>query len=533
MSFPRCDVADDESDILSSIPDGLLSEPHLSTISDSAQSLFNVPGSSFTSSTIKPRSTTSGVWKYGHKKIVNDVVKRHGKNAIWECEDCEKELSNTGAAKQHLWYTHKISVDGYTGELPEAAQKRKRRRVEGPGSIEAGFAKSESVSAELRSRQNNELLYNIINQQELHDRIVRLIVMRNLPHQAVEWPELKDLLLCINPMVEEKWVKSRAATPRLISDAYRFHKQKLKNLLKSSETKVHFAFDIWTSPNHKSLMAIVAHFVNRTTNKLCKALVALPEIPDHTGETMARTFLGVLDDYEISQLLGFVCTDNATSNDKALRLLAAELQKRDDLSHDWDPTLHRIRCLGHILNLAVQAFLFAEDQSAVDEAERQLNLSGSDVESQAIFTAHLQNARAGFAKTMPALIKLHHVQVHMRNSTHHYNRFISHAGRALPADNTTRWNSWYALCCCACEDHMRPAITAYVAEFEELEADQLTHSDWEVLYDTRNFLLPFDAASKRLQRDDITLDEVLWTMDVIVKHYETEKVRFLSHLLHR
>ena len=80
---------------------------------------------------------------------------------------------------------------------------------------------------------------------------------------------------------------------------------------------------------------------------------------------------------------------------------------------------------------------------------------------------------------------------------------------------------------------MRPAITAYVAEFEELEADQLTHSDWEVLYDTRNFLLPFDAASKRLQRDNITLDEVLWTMDVIVKHYETEKVRFLSHLLHR
>ena len=94
MSFPRCDVADDESDILSSIPDGLLSEPHLSTISDSAQSLFNVPGSSFTSSTIKPRSTTSGVWKYGHKKIVNDVVKRHGKNAIWEARLLQLDLND-------------------------------------------------------------------------------------------------------------------------------------------------------------------------------------------------------------------------------------------------------------------------------------------------------------------------------------------------------------------------------------------------------------------------------------------------------
>lgn len=279
-------------------------------------------------------------------------------------------------------------------------------------------------------------------------------------------------------------------------------------------------------------MAIVAHFVDKPANKLRKALVALPEVPDHTGETMAKTFLSVLNEYEVTQLLGFVCTDNATSNDKALRLLAVELQKRDDLPYGWDSTLHRIRCLGHILNLAVQAFLFAEDQSAVDEAERQLNLNGSDVESEAIFTAHLQGAKAGFAKTTPALIKLHNIQIHTRSSPHHYNRFLSHAGRALPADNATRWNSWYALCSCACEDYMRPAITAYVAEFKELEADQLTHNDWEVLRDARNFLLPFDAASKRLQRDSITLDEVLWTMDVIVKHYETEKVWLLLYLVY-
>lgn len=518
-------MVDSESDALTSIPDGLLSESRSSVVpeSDSTQSLFDEP-SSFHQSTIRPRSTTSGVWKYGHKKMFNGAVKRHGKNAIWECGDCKKELSNTGAAKQHLWYAHKVSIDEYTGEASEAAMKKKRRRVEGPGSIEAGFARSQFMSTELRSRQDNEILYNVINQQELHDRIVRLVTMRNLPHQAVEWPELKDLLLCINPMAEDKWVKSRAATPKLISDAYEFHKQKLKNLLKSSETRIHFAFDIWTSPNHKSLMAIVAHFVDKTANKLRKALVAMPEVPDHTGETMAQTFLRILDDYEISQLLGFVCTDNATSNDKALRLLAAELEKRDDLPHGWDPTLHRIRCLGHILNLAVQAFLFAEDQAAVDEAERQLNLGGSDVESEAIFTAHLQDTKKGLAKTTPALIKLHNIQVHTRASTQHYNRFLLHAGRALPADNATRWNSWYALCDCACKDYMRPAITTYVAEFKELEANQLTHNDWEVLHNICNFLLPFHTASKRLQRDDVTLDEVLWTMDVIVKHYETEKV---------
>jgi hypothetical protein len=150
---------DSETDSPSSIPDSHLPKPYPSTESESTQSLFDElsPSIRATSSTIRSCSTTSSVWQYGHKKIDNGVTKRHGKNAIWECDACKKELSNTGAAKQHLWYTHKISVDGYVGEPSEAAERRKRRRVNGPGSIEAGFARSESVSAELRSRQDKAL----------------------------------------------------------------------------------------------------------------------------------------------------------------------------------------------------------------------------------------------------------------------------------------------------------------------------------------------------------------------------------------
>ncbi|KAI0532437.1 hypothetical protein GGR58DRAFT_490189 [Xylaria digitata] len=182
MPPSRRNVKDNESDVLSSISDGPLSEPYPS-IGHSTSSHCDEPKSpSISSASIRPRSTTSGIWQYGHKKIDNGVIKRHGKNAIWECDDCRKELSNTGAAKQHLWYTHKITVDGYTGETSEVVKQRKRRRIEGPGSIEAGFARSESISAGLRAQQNKELLYDVINQQELHDRVVKLVTMRNLPY---------------------------------------------------------------------------------------------------------------------------------------------------------------------------------------------------------------------------------------------------------------------------------------------------------------------------------------------------------------
>jgi hypothetical protein len=185
-------------------------------------------------------------------------------------------------------------------------------------------------------------------------------------------------------------------------------------------------------------MAIIAHFVNKTANKFRKTLVELPEIPDHTDKTMAKIFFNVLNNYKVSQLLKFVCTDNATFNDKALKLLEAELQKRDDLPYKWDFTFHRIRYLGHILNLAVQAFLFAEDQSAINKAEKQLNFNDNNVKSEAMFTSHLLITKTGFAETTPALVKFHNIRIHTRNSTHYYNRFISHAGGALPANNITR-----------------------------------------------------------------------------------------------
>lgn len=34
----------------------------------------------------------------------------------------------------------------------------------------------------------------------------------------------------------------------------------------------------------------------------------------------------------------------------------------------WSATTNRLRCLGHVLNLGVQAFLFARDEEAVDDA---------------------------------------------------------------------------------------------------------------------------------------------------------------------
>lgn len=49
-----------------------------------------------------------------------------------------------------------------------------------------------------------------------------------------------------------------------------------------------------------------------------------------------------------------------TCNELAKLLEAAGTQ--------WDPMKYRLRCLGHVLNLRGQAFLFTKDKEAIDLA---------------------------------------------------------------------------------------------------------------------------------------------------------------------
>ncbi|KAH8751685.1 hypothetical protein F5883DRAFT_387073, partial [Diaporthe sp. PMI_573] len=64
--------------------------------------------------------------------------------------------------------------------------------------------------------------------------------------------------------------------------------------------------------------------------------------------------------------LGYHTGDNATSNDTLLIELSRSLKL--ELGIDYDPITHRIRCLDHILNLALQAFLLATSKEALKSA---------------------------------------------------------------------------------------------------------------------------------------------------------------------
>ena len=82
----------------------------------------------------------------------------------------------------------------------------------------------------------------------------------------------------------------------------------------------------------------------------------------HTGENIAEAVIPITKEMISSDRLGFFIGDNAPENGTAIRAIIAHL-----CPNEKDPNSRRIRCLGHIINLAAKAFLFGHDADAFEE----------------------------------------------------------------------------------------------------------------------------------------------------------------------
>jgi len=72
----------------------------------------------------------------------------------------------------------------------------------------------------------------------------------------------------------------------------------------------------------------------------------------------------VAKEFEFENCIGCFVTDNTTNNDTTITAL-------DQLIHDnggvrFDLKMHRLRCLGHIINLAAKTLFFGADAKALE-----------------------------------------------------------------------------------------------------------------------------------------------------------------------
>ena len=123
------------------------------------------------------------------------------------------------------------------------------------------------------------------------------------------------MLYTIRPEAAEMLPASSSTVQRWITTSYQNGRNEIEKSLHQARSRIHYTMDMWTSPNHLGLFAIVAHFVDRNGLLNC-ALLALREVEGvHSGENQCRTFVRILEEYRIQHKTGYIMMNNASNND--------------------------------------------------------------------------------------------------------------------------------------------------------------------------------------------------------------------------
>ena len=403
---------------------------------------------------------------------------------------------------KHLDKEHHIKIGASS-----VAQKRDAEGLD----VASGIRRTSEVSLELQIRRRNELLASGINKSTLIF-FIRLISRLDLSFRCVQVHDLRLFIEYINPAANLSLPNSGATIKSHVLQLFVEGQRRISYILSCAVTDIHISCDVWTATNNLPALAIVAHFADEKLKRQ-DLLLALQGIQgQHTGENLAAMIIKVLDNFKIRNRLGYFVGDNATVNDKILRLIADALNKE---GVNYNPDHRRLRCLGHVINLAVQEFLFG---SKVNDYEysNESTFSPSDQQIQQ------------WRKIGP-LGKLHNVIIHIMASPQRVQKFKSLSGGLLPIrDNSTRWNSWYLMIDRAVSK-IKSAIQLYIADDESLASDTLSSDDWRLLISIQKILKNFYDATKASESSKAALDLTLRTVDFIIASFEEALEEFNEH----
>lgn len=179
--------------------------------------------------------------------------------------------------------------------------------------------------------------------------------MGNHPFNEIEDEEFRDLILFLKPTLAEHLVKANALQERIFRHAGT-HREWLKSYLASIPGLIAIGCDAWTSSNRIAFLAITASWITDQW-ELEETLIDFRELQGaHTGQNMAEEVASVVSELGITDKVLALVSDNASNNGTLVTHLGNTLGRIS--SHlRWDSSKGHIRCLPHVIHLAVMALL--------------------------------------------------------------------------------------------------------------------------------------------------------------------------------
>lgn len=284
-----------------------------------------------------------------------------------------------------------------------------------------------------------------------------------------------------------------------VVETYEANKAEVIQVLARARSKVHVAFDGWRSGNRLSLYGIVVFFLDEN-DSLRKLVLDIPDIRDnYTGENIATRVDNVLRAFGIEKKIEYFTLDNASNNDTAVQELGKQL--------GFDGMSRRVRCFGHIVNLAAGALLFGKDPLAFE------NILGSDPANATL--QHEQWQRQGpIGKLATIVVAIHRsnlIMKHLMDNQEHISRAQKPLGLVIYVP--TRWLSMLYAIRRALQ--LRPFIQEIWVEqhfYWRRRKDpptafrthmELSDDDWQMITATGEVLEDLEDALRTLEGDGI------------------------------
>jgi hypothetical protein len=452
----------------------------------------------------RPRKRADIIWTYARPPILGvEPVRTATNRRIWYClqpQCATYSVSSTSGARHHM-------VNKHGTILPSEEPSKVRKSIN--GDIKGFFSKQQLNKHEQESAIVRRGLQTAVDIPTVRQALLRLIVNHDLPVSTVEWPELHTFVRAINPEATNCLWTSHQSVSNHIGLTFDLQREQLKESLQQSLSLIHLTTDTWHSPNHTELQAITAHWIDSSKVKR-KALLDLPELPNgHAGVEVAPFILETLRSFNIEHKLGYITADNHGANDKMCEFIATELS-------EFNPLERRLRCMGHMINIAIQAFLFAANKEAVEVALKAAESQAHGALEDELYKASQKDGETGWLKVAP-LQKILSFVTTLRRSDTLYKAFKTATGKQIRTPNDTRWNSYLFTFEDALE--LRAAYSAFIVDNPPLSEYELTVSEWLLVEETVKFLRPFKEATKRTEGDHVTLDKVQIELDSLREHF--------------
>ncbi|KAG7410173.1 putative AC transposase [Fusarium oxysporum f. sp. raphani] len=346
------------------------------------------------------RLGSSHIWKYGLQ-----YIRGSDKKEVYYCHEC-----TAGKNKQELFV------------------------INGTSKVRNHLEQKHQIDPQSGIKKHSSTRKSVLDQQKSAAATNTFFWKDSMEKKSV----FPRTTLLLNPALLNHLPKAAKTIRSWVMDAFLSKKQRLREDLQRSRSRISISFDLWTSPNPYAILGVIAMWIDTTGKRRTTVLGIRRVYGEHTGENLGSAVLELLKEYDIGgDEIGYFMLDNASSNDTAVGFILKELCPWMDSKQRRH---RRLRCLGHIVNLCCQAFLMGRN------CEKYL----------AKLEKHYQ--RGDYAKVeelwkrFGCLGRLHNLVRYIRLTPQRREEFAAiiiggdlseFDGLELIQNNSTRWNSWF------------------------------------------------------------------------------------------